>query len=254
MKIGAQLFSLKPFIQTPEDTRETFRKLREMGYETVQWSAGGPLDPHELAEISREYQLPIVCTHVSFERLTTDLDAVIEEHKILGCPVIGLGAMAKPWRTEGKDYTLFFEEIAPVVKKIHAAGLQFAYHNHDFDFHNTMPDGEPVFDYMIRTCTDWQFIMDTYWIEFTGRSAVEYIAKIGKDRLANIHFKDMADDEKHSICACGDGTLDFAAIYEACKRMGGVENILIEQDNAPKKDDPFGEMQKSYNAIRSIVK
>ncbi len=253
MKLGAQLYSVRDFIKTPEDTKETFRKIKKMGYDVVQWSGGGPIDPHVLAEISREFELPIVCTHISFDRLVNETDAVIEEHKLFGCKHIGLGAMPKPYRNGEKDPKLFFEDVKEAVDKIHAAGLTFAFHNHNFDFDNTMQDGEPVLDYMIRTCTDWQFILDTYWIQYVNRDVCEYIAKIGKGRLINVHFKDMADDAERSICACGDGIMDFASIYRKLQELGCVENILVEQDNAVKKDDPFGEMQKSYNTVRAIM-
>ena len=38
MKLGAQLFSLRDFIKTPEDIRTTFQKIKAMGFENVQFS------------------------------------------------------------------------------------------------------------------------------------------------------------------------------------------------------------------------
>ena len=129
--------------------------------------------------------------------------------------------------------------------------LHFAYHNHSFEFEKY--NGTILFDEMLERCSDWQFIMDTYWVEFAGYSAVEYIGKIGGDRLPNIHFKDMAKDEKRSICSCGSGILDFQAIYEKCREVG-VKNVFVEQDNAVEAEDPFGEMEKSFRHLRAIVK
>ena len=106
---------------------------------------------------------------------------------------------------------------------------------------------------LIEEFPELNFILDTYWVEFAGHSAIEYIQKIGGNRLTNIHFKDMANDEKRSICPCGEGTLDFKAIYEACKQVG-VENVLVEQDNAANRPDPLGEMQKSFAHLRPIIK
>ncbi|MBQ8440304.1 MAG: sugar phosphate isomerase/epimerase [Clostridia bacterium] len=254
MKLGAQLFSLRKFIKTPEDIRTTFEKVKAMGFDNVQFSGGGPIEAHELKAISEDTGLPIVCTHSAPDRILNDTEALIEEHKIFGCPVIGIGSMPKEFRENGDGVVRFIEEMKAPVEKILNSGLRFAYHNHDFEFKIKTAEGEMIYDYMLRACPDWQFIMDTYWVEFAGHSAIDYIAKIGADRLTNIHYKDMANTEAREICACGTGTLDFAAITEACLKNGGVENVLIEQDNAVSFDDPFGQMEIGYKNLRPLIK
>lgn len=254
MKLGAQLFSLRKFIKTPEDIRTTFERVKAIGYENVQFSGGGPIDARELKAISEETGLPIVCTHSAYDRILNDTEALIEEHKIFNCPVIGLGSMPKEFREDGTGVVRFMEEMKAPVEKILNSGLRFAYHNHNFEFKIKTIEGEMIYDYMLRTCPDWQFIMDTYWVEFAGQSAIDYIAKIGADRLTNIHYKDMANTEERGICACGTGTLNFQAIFEACQKNGGVENVLVEQDNAVDFDDPFGQMEISFRHLRPIIK
>ena len=254
MKLGAQLFSLRDFIKTPEDIRTTFQKIKAMGFENVQFSGGGPIDAQELRAISEETELPIVCTHSAPDRILNDTENLIREHKIFGCPVIGLGSMPKEYRKGEKNLMDFFEDFKAPVQKILDSGLHFAYHNHAFEFELTTPEGEMLYDYMLRTLPDWQFIMDTYWVEYAGHSAIDYIAKIGASRLPNIHYKDMASDEERSICACGTGTLNFEEITKACLANGGVQNVLIEQDNAVKFEDPFGQMEISFRSLRPIIK
>ena len=50
-----------------------------------------------------------------------------------------------------------------------------------------------------------------------------------------------------------DGVLDFENIYSVCKELG-VENILVEQDNAHEFGDALEQMQRSYDHLRPIVK
>ena len=78
-----------------------------------------------------------------------------------------------------------------------------------------------------------------------------YIKRIGGERLKNVHFKDMKANETRDICHCGEGTLDFKTIVDVCKSIG-VENILVEQDNATKTDDPFMEMKLSYDYLKKL--
>ena len=50
-RIGAQLYTLREFTKTPADIAETMKKVREIGYEAVQVSGMGPIDPKELKKI-----------------------------------------------------------------------------------------------------------------------------------------------------------------------------------------------------------
>ena len=253
MKLGAQLYSVRTFTQTAEELDVTFARLKEMGYECVQLSGAGPIDAETLRQTAEKHQLPIVCTHVPVDRILNDTDAVIAEHRTFGCSVIGLGSIPKDKRTDRETLDAFLEELKVAVAKIEAAGMRFAYHNHAFEF-EPYTDGSPcMYDRMLAEFPNWSFILDTYWVEFAGKSAVEYLYKVGADRLANVHFKDMANDEARSICACGNGVLDFEAIYRACADLK-VQNVLVEQDNAVKFDDPFAQMATSFAHLRPIVR
>ncbi len=250
MKLGFQLFSVRNLLQTPQDVRAAFRKIKQIGYENVQLSGVGSITAEELADISKESELPIVCTHTAFDRIVNDTDAVIAEHKIFGCPVVGLGMMPNGFDVNMHDVLDdFLKTLETPVKKINDAGLRFAYHNHNFEF-KTNADGVTCYDVMLDKL-DWDFILDTYWVEFTGFSAAEYMRKVGS-RLKNVHFKDMSASDR-KICACGDGTLDFKALYEVCREVG-VQNVLIEQDNAAELDDPMSAMEHSFRYLRPIVK
>ena len=252
MTLGAQLYSIRTHLQNAEDLRKSFLKLKEIDYETVQLSGAAALPAEIIRDASEESGLPIVCTHVSFDRLTKETDTLISEHKTFGSPVIGLGSMPKEFRGTREGLEYFLAQMEEPVKRIREAGLEFAYHNHAFEF-DRFTDGSKgcIYDVMLERL-DWNFIMDTYWVEFAGQKAVDYIVKIGGKRLPNIHFKDMAKDEERSICPCGNGVLNFGEIFEVCQKVG-VKNVLVEQDNAVKSPDAFADMETSFKHLRPIV-
>ena len=253
MKLGAQLYSLRTLVQTPEELRETILKCKAMGYQDVQFSGVPYMDPAIWAEISRETGMAIVCTHNSFDRIVNDTDKLIEEHKIFGCSVIGIGSMPGEFRGSLEALEKFFAAMEEPVKKIEAAGLHFAYHNHDFEFQTWEGMDMCVYDYMIEKCPTWHLILDTGWVQFAGRSAVEYIERIGAERLQHIHFKEFKCADRSTICPCGEGFSDFPAIIAACEKVG-VEYALVEQDNAVSKEDPLGEMEKSASFLLPLIK
>ena len=50
-QIAAQLYTLRDFIQTPDDIAKTMKRVKEIGYDAVQCSALGPISPEELKQI-----------------------------------------------------------------------------------------------------------------------------------------------------------------------------------------------------------
>lgn len=248
------MYSLRTFCQNPEELKETILKCKAMGYQNVQFSGVAQMDAEVWAKISEETGMEIVCTHNPFDRIVNETDALIAEHKIFGCPVIGIGSMPGEFRNTRENLDKFFAVMEEPVRKIEAAGLRFAYHNHAFEFDKfTDAEGCPM-EALIEEKPNWLMLLDTGWVQVAGKSAVEYIERIGGERLQCIHFKEfngITQPASDAICACGEGFSDFPAIVAACKKVG-VKNVLVEQDNAPMKEDPFGEMQKSFNHLRPL--
>ena len=70
--IGAQLYTLRDFLKTPDDMRTTFGRVREMGYDCVQCSALGPIEAASL---------PQVCAPSCFSSLHAQLAAEPEREE-----------------------------------------------------------------------------------------------------------------------------------------------------------------------------
>lgn len=247
MKLGAQFYSIRDNTQTPEELYHAFKRIKELGYEVVQMSAICEIAPELLKFYSEEFALPITCTHSPFDRIINDTDRLIEEHKIYGCPTIGLGYM--PNEYHGNGIHSFIEAIKEPLRKIKAAGLNFAYHNHAFEFEKA--DGRIIYDILIEELPELDFIIDTYWVKYAGYDVIEYIKRIGAERIKNVHLKDMKSEPQGDICPCGEGVTDFAPIVKLCDEMG-IENALVEQDNAPDAGDSIAQMKISYDNLKHL--
>jgi len=247
MKLGAQFYSIRDNTTTPHDLYKAFKAIKEIGYEVVQMSAICDIDPMLLKSYSDEFSLPITCTHSPYDRIINDTEALIEEHKIYGCPTIGLGYM--PNEFHGGGIYDFIEQMKDPLRKITEAGLKLAYHNHAFEFEKV--GGKLIYDIMIDELPDLNFIIDTYWVKYAGYDYLEYIKRIGPDRIKNIHFKDMESEPQGQICPCGKGVIDFAPVIKLCDKLG-IENALVEQDNAPDSGDSIAQMKISYENLKPL--
>ena len=252
MKLGAQFYSIRDKATTPEDTRLCFKEMKRIGYEVVQISGICAIKAEQLKAYSEEFELPITLTHSSYDRIVNDTDALINEHKLYGCSVIGLGSMPVAYRKTEEDLYKFINEIKEPIKKIKAAGLKFAYHNHDFEF-KTCYGEKRVIDILAEECPDMDFTLDVAWVEIGGANIVEYITKFAKQkRITNLHLKDypkLVEDRPYPFCPCGEGIVDFATIVPLAKSLG-IPYCQVEQDNAPTTGDSFGQMETSYNNLK----
>src|SRR5215210_2631522 len=90
-KLAAQLYTLRDFTKTPADIASTMKRVKQMGYHAVQCSALGKIEPKELAAILHGEGLTCCATHVSFDRMTSETQAVIDEHRLWNCQYTAVG-------------------------------------------------------------------------------------------------------------------------------------------------------------------
>jgi len=249
MKIGAQLYTVREFTQTENDFSRTIEKVAGIGYKYVQVSAIGPIPVETVAKICKANDICCVITHTNPVRIKEDTDAVINEHKIMGAGYVGIGAMPEEYRGSADGVNRFITDYKPASEKIKAAGLQFMYHNHDFEYEKF--DGRLVFEYLID-CPTIGFTLDTYWVQAGGGDPCIWLRKLA-GRVNVIHIKDMSwKDGGQRMSEIMEGNLNWTGIIEAAM-ASGVEYAMVEQDDCYGAD-PFECLRISYNNWTQTVK
>lgn len=246
MIVGAQLYTVRDYIQTPSDIAFTLKKIADMGYKTVQVSAMGPIDPAELRKRCDDLGLKIVLTHTRPERILQETQQVIYEHEVLGCPYIGIGCMPDKYRNED-FYSRFVSDFGPAAKAIAKAGKLLMYHNHNFEFQKI--GGVTLMD---RLMTDFApdemgFTLDTYWVQAAGGDVCYWIDKL-KGRIPCVHLKDMAVEGNTAVMApIFEGNMNFDQIIKSCEKAG-TTYLLVEQDTC--KGSPFACLNTSFKNLK----
>ncbi|MNI00361.1 Inosose dehydratase [compost metagenome] len=248
--IAAQLYTLREFLKTPEDIEQTLRKVKAIGYEAIQVSGMGPIDPEKLKQLADEIGLTICATHIPYDRLKNDLPAVVAQHQLWNCRYIGLGSMPSDYRTDKEGYVRLAKEFSEVGAELAKHDLQFIYHNHKFEFEKF--EGQVGMDILANESdsSNFGFELDTYWVHAGGANPVDWINKVGS-RMKVVHLKDMAIVKDQQVFAeIGEGNLDWPAIIDAC-RSTGVEWYVVEQDACLR--DPFESLTISYNYLSKLL-
>ena len=242
-RIGAQLYTVRDYTKTAEDLENTFAKLKEIGYKTVQLSGIGDIPAEKIRELLEKYELEPICTHRNCDEYLEKLDFIIDFHKIIGCKIAGLGYLPNDYRTtEGIEE--FIKKFSVVSKKLAENGISFAYHNHAFEF--VKYNGKYLMDIILEK-TDFNLILDVYWLTYAGINPAKFICKVGK-RAQVIHFKDLAinNEGKVIMTEVMEGNIEWDEVISACEEAGCLA-AMVEQDTC--KGDPFESMKISYNNL-----
>lgn len=250
MVLGAQMYTMRDFMQNERDMEYTLGRIAEIGYTVVQISGGGAIDPKRLRAICDKNGLKIVLTHTGPDRILNDTERVIAEHEILGADYIGLGAMPDRYR-DGQFLHRFYEDFGPAAEKIKAAGKLLMYHNHNFEFQKV--GGVRIIETLLQAFKPDMlgFTLDTYWVQAAGGDVL-YWLDILKDRIPCVHLKDMdVRGFKPVMAPVMEGNMNFAAILQKLRELGSTKYLLVEQDEC--EESPFICMRKSYENVSAFL-
>ena len=243
-RIGIQLYTVRD--RMAEDVPGTLQRIAEIGYNEVEFAGYFGHAPAEVRGFIDDLGLKSPSAHISLDDIRGAAEQTIETGLILGNDYLALGWLAPEERSSLDDYRGHIDLVAGFAEQCRAAGLQFAWHNHDFEFEDL--EGQRPMD-MILDSTDSDLVqveLDLYWITKAGKDPFAYFERY-PGRFPLCHVKDMADDS--SMADVGDGNIDFAGIF-AASEAAGLKHYYVERDDAP---DSFETAARSYAAASSLT-
>jgi sugar phosphate isomerase/epimerase len=250
--LAVQLYTLREFTKTPADIKTTLQRVKKMGYNAVQCSALGKIDPKELAAILKGEGLTCCATHMGLDRMKNETQAVIEEHKMWGCELTAIGGFFPkndPTPVTKDTWLNFAKDYSEVARKFAGSGVSIGYHNHSHELAKF--DGKPALQILLDNLDKsvWMEI-DTYWITHGGGDPIQWINKCA-GRIPAIHFKDMAIklDRTQYMAEVGEGNLNFPGIIEAGNKVG-AKWFIVEQDTCYR--DPFESLEISLKHLKDM--
>lgn len=246
--LGLQLWSLRD--QTKESTTKALDLAVSFGFTEVETAGTGSLSVADFAKELQARKLTVVAAHASYDALTKDAAKVIADAKTLGAKYIVV-----PWLPHNKETGLTAEVARRAVADFNtwgaackAAGLQFGFHPHGFEF-KAGPDGVTPFDIIARETSPElvTFEMDVFWVVLPGQDPVKLLEKYS-GRWQLMHVKDLRKGAVIGIhtgsapptdkVAVGDGQVDWPAVLAAAEKAG-VKHYFIEDESVqPLKDIP----------------
>jgi sugar phosphate isomerase/epimerase len=238
--LGIQLYTLRD--EMARSVSGTIQELARIGYSEVEFAGYFNHDAKEIRRLLDEHGLTAPSGHVPLHLLQSEPEKTIEFAAAVGHRYIVVPWLAEEHRQSINQYRLTAETFNSIAEKCKAAGLQFAYHNHAFEFDAI--DGQVPYDVLLKE-TDPELVkmeMDIYWVTKAGKSPIHYISE-WPGRFPLWHIKDMMSDG--SMVDVGDGEIDFPALIQY-REKAGLRHGFVEHDHP---EDALLTAQRSYEYL-----
>ncbi len=254
LPVGLQLYSLRGDMQ--KDFRGTLQKVKDMGYEGVEFSGFFGNTPEQVKAMCDEIGLVPVSAHIPLDEMLADIDRVIADCKTLGCEYIVLPYVTEERRPGGEFFMQMMDEIRFIGEKVRDAGLVLLYHNHDFEFRK-LESGEYGLDFIFRTIPAelLQCELDECRIAYAGLDPVEYLKKYD-GRSPIVHLKDYYVDNERNMALefrpLGCGVQDVPALVKTSEEVG-CRWLMVEQDQPSLNKTPIECAAMSIDYLKKIL-
>ena len=236
---GIQLYTMREKMKTQDDARKVLRFLGSVGYTEVETAGHYEWTAQQFKSELRRAGLRAISGHdgpdAAFPAGWEDAYGTTLEYSAeLGQKYSGLAWFPPPYTEE--RYRFLAERLNEAGELARREfGLQFFYHNHDFDFVNKQASGAPLFDILLEnTDRRWvKFELDLFWITEGGSSAVEYLSA-EPELYFGYHVKDHVWGDRPNELDfedAGPGMLDFPDLFDAGDGRGLDKHYFIEHDS-----------------------
>src|SRR5262245_55279749 len=209
-KIGLQLYTVRN--EMKKDFEGSLQKVAAIGYKEVEFAGYYDKSPKEILDILNRYSLTAPSTHIPLVDIQTKLDQAIEKSKAIGHQFLICPYLEEKDRQTLDDYKRHAETFNRAGEACRKAGIQFGYHNHNFEFE--AKDGKLPYDLLLEQ-TDKKLVkmeLDLYWISKAGQDPIAYLDK-HKDRFVMFHVKEMDKTPNRGITEVGRGVIDFKSVF-----------------------------------------
>jgi sugar phosphate isomerase/epimerase len=265
-KVGCHLIVYRK--REEEDLEGVLREVKENGYDGIE---RGKLLDGDAKEVRRRLdahglvQWSLSTPYAMLEQL----DHSIEYVTTLGGKYIMVSGVGD-YQSEGlRAYEKAAERFNEVGRRCQAAGIQFCYHNHSWEFltysretGQEVPYGTPGSISGIErlfALTDPALVksnVDVYWVQHGGDDPAAFIRR-HRDRIGYPHFKDLQylgreprpkgrlAREDAKFVELGRGEVDLKAVWRALEPLN-LPWVVYEQDRSEVEPKEAARVSREY--------
>jgi sugar phosphate isomerase/epimerase len=256
-RLGVQLYTVRSLLE--KDFDGTLAAVAAIGFTEVEFAGYFKQPAQQVRDALKRHKLTAPSAHIPYENLTGDGWArVIDDARTIGHRYLvnawvdeSIRKQPDAWKRIAETYN----RAADVSKR---AGVQFAYHNHHFEFAPRADAADKLpYDILLESCDPAlvKMEMDLCWITAAGKDPLEYFRRY-PGRFPMVHVKGLRKIPEGGAASLIDRVLpditdvghedvvDWKRIF-AEARTAGIEHYFVEHDQ-PKQPLKSLEASRGY--------
>ncbi len=222
--LGVQLYTLRREMAKGVDA--TLARVAEIGYSEVEFGGYFGRSPAEIRSGLAAAGLSSPAAHVDINAVIADWPNTLDLATTIGHQYLVLAFVPNEMRVTLDHWRALADIFNRAADEARRAGIQFAYHNHDFEF---VPiDGQIPFDLLCEQ-TDPALVLielDLFWIIHGGGDPMAFFER-WPGRVPMVHVKDRT--EEGVMTEVGAGDIDWPTIFGA-RALAGMRHYFVEHD------------------------
>ncbi|KAB0678812.1 sugar phosphate isomerase/epimerase family protein [Aureimonas leprariae] len=246
--LSIQLYSGRNF----PPLADQLRIVAAAGYRDVEPFRGLYDDVGALKAALDEHGLTARAGHYSMDLLEKEYDRAVEIARTLGSEIVVLPYVMPDDRPkDAEGWKGFGRRVGSIAKRLKGDGLRCAWHNHDFEMREIDGGSRPI-QHILDTDMEIEWEADVAWIVRGGEDPATWLERYS-GRVASLHVKDIAPagekTDEDGWADVGDGTLDWAKLFQAGERAGAT--LMIAEHDNPSDFERFA--TRSLKAMQSYA-
>jgi sugar phosphate isomerase/epimerase len=233
MSYGVQLYMVRQ--QAVKDLAGILKTIHEIGFSQIELYPIAYTHPAtELKQIVADSGLGVVSAHFDYGGFAEK----IVYGKQLGLKYMVCPMLPKDQWTSSAGFKKAAEDFSKWGAAVRDAGMEFAFHNHCYEFkpqEGGVTGWETLMEHTDAKLVKLEF--DLYWLTQAGQDPAKMLAKYA-DRARLIHLKDrqagaptgfVLDASAEHFTELGKGSITWPALIEQAKRQG-IRYAYLDQD------------------------
>lgn len=243
-KVGLQLYTVRDLMK--EDFDGTLAKVAAVGYREVEFAGYFERSPKDVKASLDRAGLISPSAHFNSSYLGEKWPGVLESAGAIGQQYVVCSSVEEKLRQQPDAWPRIAEMFNQAGEAARKAGLQFAYHNHSFEF--TPVEGKLPYEVLLDGTHPnlVKMEMDLYWTVNAGADPLAYFNRYpGRFALVHVKGRDRAGNMTE---VAADNSIDWKALF-AQSQKAGIQHYFVEHDN-PKA--PLDSIRSSYAYLHDL--
>ena len=241
--LGVQLYTLRREMAKSVDA--TLARVAEIGYSEVEFAGYFGRSPAEIRSGLVAAGLNSPAAHVDINAVIADWPNTLDLATTIGHQYLVVAFVPNEMRVTLDHWRALADIFNRAADEARRAGIQFAYHNRDFEF--APMDGQIPFDLLCEQ-TDpalVQIELDLFWIIHGGGDPMAFFER-WPGRVPMVHVKDRT--EEGVMTEVGAGDIDWPTIFGA-RALAGMRHYFVEHDQPA---EGFSSVAASYDYLSRL--